>query len=154
MNYFYIFDYTLMDYSDGSNGPPYDQNDWQELYLPTFQSELVMIEDATYEAPAHHLVHVEQTGFDLPGWQYDENLTSTFTGLNKDWSPIAPIPCRFLIYRSNNITQLNQQSIRIYAQPIYTSTIVPPSEYTLLFEGMLENDDFMSINLYNLWISK
>ena len=40
MNYKYIFmDRDLFDYSDGSNGPPYDENDWEHLYLPAFEME-------------------------------------------------------------------------------------------------------------------
>jgi len=46
MSYNYIYrDRKLFDYSDGSNGAPYDQNDWNHLFLPSFQSDARAYED-------------------------------------------------------------------------------------------------------------
>ena len=47
MNYYWLFrDQTLFDFSDGSNGPPYDWKDWMHIYLPAFQRD-----ETAYEEP-------------------------------------------------------------------------------------------------------
>lgn len=151
MNYYYIFDYKLIDYSDGSNGSPYDQNDWDEIYLPTFQSELVMIEDPTYNPPAHDLVHIEETGFYLDDWSFSENLTKQFMDINNDWSPIHPIKCSFAVYIKNDSDLNDTNQIRVYAQPIFHTTIVTPSEWILLFEGTSKEMSLDDLEIYHEW---
>ena len=50
MNYYYIYDKKLVDYSDGSHGPG-DFNDWELFDLTYFQYEASMIEDPRYDPP-------------------------------------------------------------------------------------------------------
>ena len=50
MNYYYIWDKSLVDYSDGSHGTN-DQNDWEVFDLTFFQTECKVIEDPGFELP-------------------------------------------------------------------------------------------------------
>ena len=50
MNYYYIWDKNLVDYSDGSHGYN-DQNDWEAFDLTFFQNECKVIEDPGFELP-------------------------------------------------------------------------------------------------------
>jgi len=146
MNYYYIWDRKVIDYSDGSNGPPYDQDDWMNLYLPTFQYEGVAVEDPSFHTPGTDLIVVENESFKLKGWNYSYNLTQKFNEYIDDWSPIEPIKCNYSIYvKIDDISILSDRNIRIYAQPIYTSTIVPPAQLTLLFEIKLDDDGLFDL---------
>ena len=141
MNYFHIYDYNLVDYSDGSNGKPYDQNDWMELYLPTFQKELEVIEDPTVEPPAIDRVVIEDGDCTLKGWVYNKTLTNDFVNGNGNWSPIEPVKCRWRIFvRNETYFYPSNRNIRIYAQPIFKTTIVQPAYWTLIFEGIIRID--------------
>jgi hypothetical protein len=147
MNYYYIWDRKLIDYSDGSNGPPYDQDDWMELYLPTFQYEGVVVEDPTFHTPGTDLMVVENESFKLKGWIYSYNLTEKFNDYIDDWSPIDPIKCNYSVYvKIDNSSTPSDRDIRIYAQPIFTSTIVPPAQLTLLFECYLNEDGSIDLD--------
>jgi hypothetical protein len=50
MNYYYIWKYDIVDYSDGSHGPN-DVNDWELFDLTAFQKETNVIEDPGFELP-------------------------------------------------------------------------------------------------------
>ena len=50
MSYYYIWDKTLVDYSDGTNGPN-DVSDWDLLDLRFFQENAKVIEDPGFELP-------------------------------------------------------------------------------------------------------
>jgi len=50
MNYYYIWDYSLVDYSDGSHGPK-DVNDWEYFDLTAFQKHTPVVEDPGFELP-------------------------------------------------------------------------------------------------------
>ena len=52
MNYYYIWDHTLADYSDGSHGDG-DVNDWELFNLTLFQRETDVIEDPGFELPGY-----------------------------------------------------------------------------------------------------
>ena len=141
MNYFHIWHYWLVDYSDGSNGDPYDQNDWLELYLPTFETELEVIEDPTVEVPATDRIVAKEFECPLEGWEYNESLTQDFIEKSGNWSPIEPIKCRWKIYlRDESSEYHSERNIRVYAQPIFKTTIVQPQYYSLIFEGNLMED--------------
>jgi len=56
MNYYYIWDKTIVDYSDGSHGSG-DVNDWDLFDLTHFQNEAKVVEDPGFELPGH-----EETG--------------------------------------------------------------------------------------------
>jgi hypothetical protein len=149
MNYFHIYNYDLVDYSDGSNGPPYDQNDWLELYLPTFQKELEVVEDPTIETPATDKVVIKEEQCFPDGWEYNHTLTDDFIRETGNWSPIEPVICRWKVFvRNESIWYPSERTVRIYAQPIFQTTIVQPSYWSLIFEGDLQTDG--SIDLGNL----
>jgi len=57
MNYYYIWDKSIVDYSDGSHGSG-DVSDWDMFNLTFFQSEAKVVEDPGFELPG-----VEETGF-------------------------------------------------------------------------------------------
>ncbi len=149
MNYFHIYNYNLIDYSDGSNGPTYDQNDWMEFYLPTFQKEMEVIEDPTLENPGTDRVVIEDNNCTLKGWIYNDSLTIDFVIRTGNWSPIEPVKCRWKIFLRNETTYYpSDRNVRLYAQPIFYSTIVQPPYWTLIFEGVLNADN--SIDLCGL----
>lgn len=149
MNYFHIYNYSLVDYSSGENGPPYDQNDWLELYLPTFQIELAIVEDPTYEPPGKEKVVNEEYECPIESWSYNESLTAQFIEKTGNWSPIEPVKCRWKIFiRDEGAEYPSDRDVRIYAQPIMNTTIVPYSAWSLIFEGTLLDDG--SIDLGNL----
>ncbi|MEM0492382.1 MAG: hypothetical protein QXS02_00255 [Candidatus Thermoplasmatota archaeon] len=50
MNYYYIYDKKLVDYSDGSHGEG-DQNDWEKFDLTLFKKECKVIEDPGFTLP-------------------------------------------------------------------------------------------------------
>jgi hypothetical protein len=50
MNYYYIWDYSIVDYSDGSHGPK-DVSDWDLMDLTAFQKHTTIIEDPEFELP-------------------------------------------------------------------------------------------------------
>lgn len=141
MNYYYIYDKNLVDYSDGSSGSPYDQNDWLEIYLPFFQFNAGVIEEAFFEPPGTDKIVNDTFNFSVEGWQYDKNLTEKFAKLNPGWSPIDPIKCEFRVYvRLDNSSTPGDRNIRVYAKPIYENTIIPSSAWTLIREGYLDED--------------
>lgn len=146
MNYLYIYNYNLIDYSDGSNGPPYDQNDWLELYLPTFQKELEVVLDPTTVTPATDRVVIENINFTIKGWEYNVSLTKNFIYQTGNWSPIETIKCRWRIYVRNETTEYpSNRNVRIYAQPIFKTTIVQPTYWSLIFEGVLNEDSSIDL---------
>lgn len=141
MNYFYTFDKKLLDYSDGSNGPPYDQNDWEELYLPNFQMENVAIEDPAFETPGKDKIVWENIEFEPSGWNYSKKLTQQYVGDIGDWTPVAPVKVNWRVYvKTDNSTSSSDRNLRVYAQPIYETTIVPDSEWTLIKEGYVDDE--------------
>jgi len=50
MNYYYVYDKTLVDYSDGTNGNG-DVNDWGMFDLTFFQQNAKVVEDPGFELP-------------------------------------------------------------------------------------------------------
>ena len=56
MNYYYVWDHTIADYSDGTNGDG-DVNDWELFDLTYFQTECKVVEDPGFELPG-----IEETG--------------------------------------------------------------------------------------------
>jgi hypothetical protein len=141
MNYYYIYKYRIVDYSDGSNGPPYDQNDWEELYLPTFQYEDIVVADPTMKPPAKEYIVIEKTDFELEGWNYSMNLTKQFLSDYSNWSPIYPLNCNYVIYlKEEDSISLSDRNLRLYGQPIFNSTLFMPSIWTLICEGYLDEE--------------
>jgi hypothetical protein len=97
MNYAYIYRNNVFDYSDGQNGPPYDQNDWENLHLGGWSRTSLEVEEAYYlvwgeewESIREKLISKDITIIEKPpitGYIYDQNLTETFKKQIGDWSP-------------------------------------------------------------------
>ena len=63
MNYYYIYDKTLIDYSDGTHGEG-DVNDWELFDLTFFEHECNVIEDPGFELPGEAEISFMQSVFE------------------------------------------------------------------------------------------
>ena len=157
MNYYWVCcnDHrkTLFDYSDGSNGPPYDQKDWESLYLPTFQTNVLFIEQSgvpdpwTYDMIAkidYGLGAVGRLEYGLDDWNYSAELTKEYLDKFYEGSPISPVKCDLRIYIKNE-TQGDEKNLRIYAQPQVEPTF---AEYVLIREGYIDPEG--NIQFYSM----
>ena len=141
MNYNFIYlDRKLFDYSDGSNGAPYDQNDWINIYLPSFQSDARAYEDPTYETFEDFEVLLDEIFPEIEGWNYDENLTNKFEDTLETlvYSDLK-IDNTFQILITNESSDRN---VKVYARPDIEPFPVTQS-WTLVAEGKYDsiNDD-------------
>jgi hypothetical protein len=146
MNYYYIFDKHLLDYSNGDDGAPYDQDDWSILYLPTFEIDAEVIEGPNYafldsfeEKVAAIVDKVSEPS--NAGWKYDENLTNTFASSISDGKTIYKGDCEYLVlikvdYNSNILSE--DRNMRVYIKlkilPVY-------SAWSLSCEGTFDPAD-------------
>ena len=147
MSYNYIYqDRKLFDYSDGSNGAPYDQNDWNHLFLPSFQSDARAYEEPIDENFEDFEVMDDEIFPQMEGWTYDKNLTLkhsdklkslVYSDLNIDND------FRLLVTNNKDI----DRNVRIYACPDIDPFPVIQS-WILVAEGKIDavNDD---IQLYS-----
>lgn len=161
MNYGYIFGPRLeqircFDYSDGSNGAPYDQNDWDHIYLAAFQTDQAAYEEAI---PQIDVTFEDQEVIPLDyeleviGWEYNENITEK----NKDLLPtltfVSNVDCSYRVYGNKEEKQAKNQntSVRIYAKPNVEPTI---TVWTLIAEGHVTEDDIIIPQHLNYQIKK
>jgi len=141
MNYLYIWDKSLADYSDGSNGPPYDQDDWKNFYLPTFEVDVNAVEDPTIEPPAlDRLINetVEPTWTD---WVYDENLTTEYKSVLSEKyyiENIDKVEVRAYIPANFDEKMGINETVKIFAKPDCDHSY---SQWSLIAEGMLNKDN-------------
>jgi hypothetical protein len=123
MNYNYIFkvfkDRNLFDFSDGTHGE-YDFNDLTHFYLPTFEMDAAILESPKIRSGSFD--DFEWTDKDpdpvYDGWQYDENLTTTF---KPELSVLRfdidnAVDYEYRIYVKTDDTQ-DGRGIRIYTKP-------------------------------------
>lgn len=144
MNYYYLLsDMSLFDYSDGSNGPPYDQNDWEHLYLPTFQTDAFVVEEIYFGPPCTDKI-VDELGSRVrlearsDNWNYSEQLTQRYIDDLQDWSPIDPIKTDFRVFvKTDGANIPSDRNIRIYGKPIVEPT---HAEWVLVKEGYVNED--------------
>jgi len=143
MNYNYIYrDVKLFDYSDGSNGAPYDQDDWMNLFLPSFQSDARAYEEPIDETFEDFEVMEEEIFPVIDGWSYNENLTQKYNYNLKSfvYSDLL-IDTIFYILMADDYLDLDRD-IRIYAHPDIDPFPVVQS-WILIAEGeydFLNND--------------
>jgi hypothetical protein len=157
MNYYWTTNYDwlkkLLDYSDGSNGPPYDQNDWEYLYLPFFQTEANLIEDINMTTPGKDRIIFEN--YTIPindNWEIDENLSkSNEFQVNYDNEIAISEPlsngCEWIVIKEKTIKQ-NHSKIKIYAQPKIPELYDPYTKWSLIKEGHITQEgeiEFYSI---------
>ena len=134
MNYFYICDKNIVDFSDGSHGYN-DQNDWEKFYLPHFQIETNVVVDPFYYPVTKEGVD-ENVTIKLEGWNYSKDLTQTFQEIISDWSPVDPINCDWMVYiKIDETVSLSDRNIRIYTRPK-----VPISVWSLFGEGYSDEE--------------
>jgi len=134
MNYFYIWDKSVLDYSDGSNGAPYDTNDWEHIYLPSFQIQSNVIEDPSFDVPGKDAIVDENLQLELKGWELDENLTQRFNGQEIVISTFNRINGDFFVMKKIDGEQNSENDIRIYLKPNVYPTY---AEWSLISEGKL-----------------
>ena len=144
MNYYHIWDKKLADYSLGTNGGPYDQNDYENFYLPTFYIDVNAIEDTELELPG-----TNRLVYDVPepvgkGWRYDENLTMNHSAMLQSLSYVENMDCDYRVYVKNEtINESSSDSVvRIYAKPDSGTSY---SEWSLISIGMVDEDQDISL---------
>jgi hypothetical protein len=147
MNYYYIWDKKLADYSDGSNGPPYDQNDWKSFYLPTFKIDLNAVEDPTIKPPGKDRVINETLEPVWNDWVIDENLTIAYQQSLAKKCYVENVDAAFRVYIPSgyNINHKSGIPVKIYAKP-HTGTTY--SQWSEIAEGTLDKTG--NIHFYSL----
>ncbi len=146
MNYKYIYnkpyffsDEThtyLFDYSDGSNGPPYDQDDWAHVYLPTFQVDVISYEEPSDGNFEDFELVDDYSGVIVYGWELDENLTHKYP---KEFENLAlledmEIDVQVFVKKEANEDEYN---LRFYAKPKVEPVF---AVYSLVAEGKVKSD--------------
>jgi len=109
MNYAYTFRHNFLDYSDGSNGEPYDQDDWANFHLGGWSRTASEVEEAYYlvygegwEETRELLVEKDIDLIETPpitGYVYDENLTKEIEKRMGEWSPISRWNVSWAVHR-------------------------------------------------------
>ncbi|KYK34250.1 MAG: hypothetical protein AYK22_08980 [Thermoplasmatales archaeon SG8-52-3] len=136
MNYYHMYSIKLLDYSDGSNGPPYDQNDWLMLFVPSFQYNSELIEEIFFHPPGFDKIVYGETETSVTGYVYDEEFTEKLTRDMKGWSPVDPIDANWLVFKLEDKDKYpNYMEIKILVQPD-----VPYAGWALYGEGKLDED--------------
>jgi len=144
MNYLYIYDKNLIDYSDGSNGSPYDQNDWAHFYLPTFEIESNAVEDPIIEPPGKERL-INETVEPIQGdWVLDINFTKEYITVFSEIVNIknTDVEYRVYVFDNESLIQDNQQSIKVFARPDVFPTY---AEWSLIAEGHITEDGVIAL---------
>ena len=141
MNYYNIYKINLLDYSDGKNGAPYDQNDWLNLFIPTFEYNADLVEEIYFEPPGFNKIVWGETETGVTGYTYDKNLTEKYEKEIKDFSPVDPIKANWLVFKiDDNYKEKNPNFSEI---KVLVSPDVPYAGWALYSEGNLDaNGDF------------
>jgi hypothetical protein len=146
MNYQWMWkDRKLIDYSDGSNGDPYDQNDWAHVYIPTFQTDSVSYEESVDETFEDFEIVNDYQGVQLKGWVYDENLTRENLEELTGFVNVKNADCSMRIYVNTEKGSDDVQDIRVYAMPNVSPT---HTVWSLVAQGKLTSEK--EISFYSL----
>ena len=136
MNYYNIYKINLLDYSDGKNSAPYDQNDWLNLFVPSFQYNSELVEEIYFKPPGFDKIVYGETEEEVTGYTYDENLTEKYVKEIKGYSPVKPINANWLVFKLDDKEKYqNNSEIKILVQPN-----VPYAGWALYAEGKLDSD--------------
>lgn len=145
MNYVYVYSRNFFDFSDGSNGSPYDMDDWSCLYLPSFQIDGIAYEEPSDESFQDFEVSDEYPGIILPGWEYDENLTKAHETALRNIAIVKNTGVELRVLRKTNSSDEMSYDIRVYAKP----RVEPVrSIWSLVAQGRLGEDN--QIKFYDL----
>jgi hypothetical protein len=136
MNYFTIYDTNLLDYSHGKNGPPYDQNDWLNLFVASFQYPAELIEEIYFEPPGLDKVVYGETETAVTGYVYDKVLTEEIKKIMGDWSPVEPIKANWIVFKLEDKNKYpDYKEIKIMVSPD-----VPYAGWAEYAEGELDSE--------------
>lgn len=144
MNYFHIWDKELIDYSDGSNGPPYDQNDWEHFYLPTFEIDSNAVEDPIIEPPGTDRLINESPEPLWNGWVIDENITIEYSNILRSMycvKNVNNVDLRAYVSENINVDSESKHIAKIYAKPDTGATY---SQWSLIAEGKVDQNGTVS----------
>jgi len=134
MNYQCIYEFSVLDYSDGSNGPPYDQNDWQKIFIAGFNYNDPFVYDSSHSKK----IFVDE-GFDAndTGYIYDENLTQDIIDLMGGYSPVDPIKVEWAALKLVEVDKYPQfKEVKILVKPNSLE-----GRWILYSEGELDSND-------------
>ena len=144
MNYYYIYnkpfffsDETrsyLFDYSDGSNGPPYDMKDWEHIFLPTFQLHQPFYEEPVDQTFDDWKYIDKYQGVQLEGWLLDQNLTIKFSNQLTSLATVKNTDYDVKIHVKTESIE-NENNVRIYVKPNVEPVQVV---WVLVAEGKLD----------------
>lgn len=144
MNYYHMYNKNLLDYSDGSNGPPYDQNDWEKIFVASFQYNAELVEEIFFEPPGLDKVIQEETEFGVRGYVLDEALTDQFNKNIKGWSPVDPIEVEWRVYKLEDQEEYpNDRALKIFVRQKTPYTV-----WLLYSEASLDIED--NIQIYSM----
>jgi hypothetical protein len=121
LNYLYANSPKVFDLSHGENGPPYDQNDWELMFVGHFQYNSVLIEEPFYSPQAGK--GLAQIEWRVTNYEYDANLTKQYVQLMGDYSPIHPVKVNWSVYKlKDREKNPNLREIAVFAQPKIKTT--------------------------------
>ena len=145
MNYVYIYNKKLFDYSDGSNNPPYDQNDWDYIYIPTFQTDSISweepVDDGTFEV--FEVVN-NYPGVVLEGWELDEELTEEYGEKLVHLAIVKNADVKIQIFVKKD-SDGGERNLKIFGMPQVSPV---HTVWSLVAEGELDSDN--KVQLYSL----
>lgn len=141
MNYGYIFgknkkQIRCFDYSDGSNGPPFDQNDWEHIYVPAFKTSQSAYEEAQPKIDnIFEDIEVVTKNPDMKrnGWSIESNLSNDYNDVFDRLTFVDNTDCDFLVLvKEDSDWEENEKQIAVYAKPNVEPTV---TTWTLVVEG-------------------
>ena len=138
LNYLYANSPKIFDLSHGENGPPYDQNDWELMFVGHFQYNAPRIEEPFYSPQGgREMVNIE---WRVTNYNYDANLTKQYTQMMGDYSPIHPVKVNWSVYKLIDVENNPYlREIVVYAQPKIKTT----KQWVMYQNGDLDSEGNM-----------
>lgn len=139
MNYANMYNTNLLDYSDGSNGPPYDQNDWENIWVADWKYPSPIVEEIFFEPPGFDKIVWSEFG--LTGYTLDEELTQKWEKEIKDYTPFDPRSANWVVFKIDDDYKEEKpwmKEVKIMIQPDITHK--DQIGWTLFAEGELDTN--------------